>query len=293
MKVIFHTGLHCTDDDRLLKGLLRNADDWRNEGIAIPGPSRYRALLSESVNALAHGRPAHGAREILLDGILSDDPENVKRLILSHPNFFSVPRLALSGGIPYRKAEMRLRALGQLFDGDEIELCIGLRDFASWIPALKTASGEIDYLDLLHGAEVPHLHWSSLIRRLRSDLPDMPITVWCNEDTPLIWGMILRRMAGIAPGRKIVGAFDMMSRITAPEAMKRFRAFLRENPDITEPQKRRVMAAFLDKYMIEDAVEEELDLPGWTDDFVDALSAAYDQDIDQIAGIEGVTVLMP
>ena len=92
MQVILHTGVHCTDEDKLLKGLLRNADSWRHEGVAIPGPSRYRNLLSEAVNALAGKQPDPDTREILLDAFLSADPDSVSRLILSHQNFFSVPQ---------------------------------------------------------------------------------------------------------------------------------------------------------------------------------------------------------
>lgn len=56
MQISLHIGVHGTDEDRLLKGLLRNANDFRKDGVAIPGPSRYRALLSDALNGWATAR---------------------------------------------------------------------------------------------------------------------------------------------------------------------------------------------------------------------------------------------
>ncbi|WGW03764.1 hypothetical protein [Tropicibacter oceani] len=293
MQVILHTGVHCTDDDRLLKGLLRNADAWRHEGISIPGPSNYRQLLFEAVNSIADGRPTPAAREVLLDAILSQDPEDVKRLVLSHPNFFCVPKLAMQDGMLYRHAERRLRTLRAVFAQDDLEVHIGLRDFATWIPAILATTPVDNYLELLHGADPMQLRWSDLIRRIRTALPEVPITVWANEDTPLIWGQLLRRLAGIALDRKIIGAFDMLQAVIAPEGMQRFRAFLKENPDVPEPQKRKVMAAFMGKYALDEEVEQELDLPGWDTAYVDMLTELYDEDMYQIARLDGVTFVSP
>lgn len=293
MQVILHLGVPCTDDDRLLKGLLRNADAWRHEGIALPGPSRYRTLLSEAVNSVASARPTAEAREVLLDAILDEDPERVRRLVLSHRNFLAVPRLALADGLLYRLAERRLVTLRELFAEDEMELHIGLRDFATWLPALLAESPEAELGEILHGADPMHLRWSSLLRRIRQALPDVPLTVWANEDTPLIWGQLLRRLAGLPLDRKLTGAFDMLQAVIAPEGMRRFRAFLKENPDIPEPQKRKVMAAFMDKYALDEEIEQELDLPGWDGPYVDMLSALYEDDLEEIGQMDGVTLVLP
>lgn len=62
---------------------------------------------------------------------------------------------------------------------------------------------------------------------------------------------------------------------------------------MTEMQKRRVMVAFLDKFAIEDEIEEELDLPGWTDELVDELTDTYEEDCFSLSRIPGVTVIAP
>ncbi|MCR8550294.1 hypothetical protein M4578_20930 [Salipiger sp. P9] len=293
MQISLHIGVHCTDEDRLLKGLLRNADDFRKDGVSIPGPSRYRNLLSDAINNLGDNQPAAEAREVLLDAILDDDPDKVDRLILSHEKLLSVPKLVLVGGRLYRRLEQRLAAMQRLFPGDEIELFVGLRDFATFLPALLRASPVQSFEELLCGVDPMHLRWSDMIRRIQAELPSMPITVWCNEDTPLIWGEILREMAGIEMTRKIIGSFDIFSEIISAEGMTRFRIFLKENPTVNEAQKRRVMTAFLDKYALDDAIEEELDLPGWDDTYVDMLTELYDEDVWQIGQMPGVKLITP
>jgi hypothetical protein len=293
MQVILHLGVHCTDEDRLLKTLLRNADTWRHEGVAIPGPSRYRTLLSDTISALADTPPSPEAREVVLDAILSDDPDKVDRLILSHSNFFSVPKLTFAGGYLYRWAERRLETFCDLFDQDEVELFIGLRNPATFIPALLADTPAHDLPILMEGADPMHLRWSDLIRRIRIIAPEVPVTVWANEDTPFIWGEILRRMAGVPLDRKITGAFDMFASIISREGMQRFRAFLAENPTINEDQKRQAMMVLLDRFALDEVIEQELDLPGWDAAYVDMLTELYEDDIEVIAEIEDVTLIRP
>ncbi|WP_323771740.1 hypothetical protein [Antarctobacter sp.] len=293
MQVILHTGAHSTDEDRLLKGLLRNAEAWRHEGVAIPGPSHYRVLLSEALNKLRDGTPDPETRDVLLDAILQEDAGQLSRLVLSNDNFFSVPKLMFQNGMIYHRAEERLVTLSQIFQGGELQIFMGLRDPASFLPAAYATTPHKDFSDFMEGLDPMRFRWSDLIRRMKAALPDLPITLWCNEDTPFLWGQIIREMAGIALSRKIIGAFDLYSQIISREGMQRFRAFLKENPTITERQKRRVMIAFLDKYALDDKIEEELDLPGWDGAYVDMLTEIYEDDMEVISGIEGVRLLTP
>ncbi len=62
---------------------------------------------------------------------------------------------------------------------------------------------------------------------------------------------------------------------------------------MTEGQRRRVIGAFLDKYAIEDEIVEELDLPGWSDELVEQMTEIYEADIDHIADIPGVRMILP
>ena len=291
MHIVLHAGAHATDEDRLIKCLLMNAEDFGRLGVAVPGPSRYRRLLRDTLHAMADGDPAPDAREVLLDAILEGDPPD--RMILSNENFFSVPRLAVGKGVFYPGAEVKLARLRQLFPHDRIELCLALRDPATFLPAVFAQAPDPDLLEFLNGSDPLNLRWSELLGRIRDSVPDIEITTWCNEDTPLIWAHLIREMAGLEPNTRIIGGFDLLSEIMSPAGMKRFRAYLKTYPVMTEIQKRRVIAAFLDKYALDHEIEQEVDLPGWTEALVTQLTEHYEEDVFAIQRMPGVTLITP
>ncbi|MFK7754569.1 MAG: hypothetical protein AB8B51_18725 [Sedimentitalea sp.] len=291
MRVIVHPGAHHTDDDRLLKCLLRNTSDFANRGVAVPGPSTYRTLLKQSFLAMENADASPQARDVLVDAILDD--ATADRLILSNSHFFGSGRYALVEGELYPYAAQRMQQFTQLFDSDQVELFIGLRNPASFLPALLRKASAEKLNHVLGGRDPRDLRWSEMLGLVRAALPDLPITVWCNEDTPLIWAQIIRDMAGLEVDQKIVGGFDLLSDLMSKDGMKRFRAYLKDHPTMTETQKRRVIAAFLDKFALENALEEELDLPGWTEPLVNEMSDIYDHDLMVIQQMPGVRVIEP
>lgn len=293
MQVVLHTGLHETDSDRLFKTLLRNREAFRKDGIAIPGPAKYRQLISEMLNALGDAVPAPGTRDVLLDSILDDATEHVDRMILSHEHLFSVPKIAFQGGEVYRKADQRLRILRDIFAEDSLEIFIALRNPATFLPALLAATPLSSLNDLLHGLDPMQVRWSHLIERITAAVPGVPVTIWCDEDSPLIWGELIREFAGVEPTHAITGAFSRMADITSQEGMTRFRAYLAERPELNEVQIRRVMVAFLDKYADPSKVEHEFDLPGWDADLVRDLTEQYEEDLFDIGRMPGVTLITP
>lgn len=291
MQVVLHAGVHCTDEDRILKCLLKNRGEFAAIGTSVPPPGRYRRLLRKTIVALEKSDPAPDARDLLLDEILEE--EAADRLVLCEKNLFGAPRYAVRGSMFYKNADARVEELKRLFKGDQIELFLAIRNPATYLPALLERSGSTDLMELLRGTDPQELDWSELIARLRNAHPDVGITVWCNEDSPLIWAQIIREMAGLEPGTKINGGFDLLSEIMSRDGMKRFRAYLAEHPIMTETQKRRVMIAFLDKFARHEAIEEELDVPGWTDELVDYLTERYDNDTLEISRIPDVNLILP
>ena len=75
--------------------------------------------------------------------------------------------------------------------------------------------------------------------------------------------------------------------------MQRFAAYLKSHPDMTKLQKRRVTSAFLVKFALEEEIEEELDLAGWTKDLMDGMTDVYDEDMLEVQRIPGVTLIAP
>ncbi|MCB1343499.1 MAG: hypothetical protein KDK24_21030 [Pseudooceanicola sp.] len=289
MRVAVHTGAHFTDDERLMRCLLANKGDFSQAGIAVPGPGKYRTLLKETFAALDGAAPGHEAREVLVDAIL--DEESADAMILSNQHFFGSPRFAIAPEGFYPQAVQRMRQMIQLFHEDRVEMFLAICNPATFVPAVLAKASRQQQADLLQRVPPSTLRWSELLARLRAELPDLPITVWCNEDSPLLWPEIVRAVAGLKTGTKINGAFDLLRDIMSQEGMTRFRAYLAEHPDLSDSQKRRVMIAFLDKFAIEEALEEELDLPEWSEALVADLTRRYDDDLLRIGRIKGVRLL--
>lgn len=84
-----------------------------------------------------------------------------------------------------------------------------------------------------------------------------------------------------------------MGQITARDGMRRLREYMEVHPPQNEIQRRRILSAFLDKFGLDAKIEEELDLPGWSQELVDELSASYNDDMLELKRIPGVTLLTP
>ncbi len=289
MRIAFHMGVHCTDEDRLLKTLLKNKGILAEQGVIVPGPSRFRSVIADVVAKLRGGKASRETQDILLEAIT--DVDEAERLVLSFENFLGASRRALENGALYHLAADKAMRLRNLFPDNPVEFFIGIRDLATFIPALYERDGNGDFRAFLQGVEPLSLHWADMIESIREALPDCPVTVWCNEDTPLLWPQIVHEVAGVDPQLRLKGGFDVLGEIMAKEGILRLRAYLGEHPPQTEIQRRRILAAFLDKYALEEAVEEELDLPGWTQELTEELSANYDDDVLDISRLPGVTML--
>lgn len=293
MQAILHAGAHCTDDGKLLKTLFKNRAAFQEQGIALPRPRHYRQLLNAIIKALSKRPTGPDSRMAFLDAIIDLEPSEIDRLILHSENFFCVPKIAFHKSRIYPQAGSRLQYLTHLFPEDEVELFLNIRNPATHLPAMYAATPHTQFVEFLDGADPRDILWSDLIKTIRQDAPNVHVTVWCNEDTPLIWGELVREIAGLAANEAIIGGFDLLSEIMSPEGMSRFDNYLKTHPDMTEMQTRSVITAFLDKFALDDMVEEEVDLQGWTEPLVEQLTEQYEDDIFTISRISGVTLLAP
>lgn len=291
MQVVYHLGAPCTDADKLIVSLLKNRLRLAQAGIAVPPPGRYRSVIRDTARALK-GRPAgEDVQDALLDAIV-DDAE-VDRLIISDPRSVCINRLVVQGAQIWPMLARSALSLKNLFPEAQVEFFIGMRDPTTLIPALFKASRFSDFAEFTENMQPHAVAWSEALRRLQVAHPECKITTWCNEDTPLLWGEILRAMAGVGEDAKLDGVDDLVASIMEEEGFKRMHAWLSQNPPTSEVQRRRVLTAFLERYAVDSAVEETLNLPGWTEELMDTISEAYDADMQVIAQIPGVTLLTP
>ena len=291
MQLVLHAGAHITDEDKLIKCLTSNQSMLAERGTQVPHPTQYRKLMRDILHAGLDGGVAADTRDVILDALAMDGTPD--RLVLSNPGFFGTPKMAASGGDFYSSAGARLNVFQQIFDGDEIELFMAICNPATFLPAILQQTNFDSIGTYLGGTDPREMRWSEMISRMRTAAPDIPITIWCNEDTPLIWGQLLREMASLEPTVNIEDEHVLLREIMTKPGVERFEQYLASHPDMTEIQKRRVIVAFLDKFAEEDAIEEELDLPGWTEDMVEELTDLYDEDVYAIGRIPGITLIAP
>lgn len=291
MEIALHMGLHCTDEDRLLKCLQKNAETLAQAGILVPGIGRYRPVIRETLQALKGASPSSEMRQTLIDAMVDND--HAKRIVLSHDSFLGVPGRAVENNLFYTTVAYRAPRLRALFADFDVQLYFAIRDPASFIPEVYHRAQESNFDAYMAGSDAQSLRWSNMIARLRQAVPECPVTVWCNEDTPLIWNQVLKAISGHGEGVVLEGRDDFINGLMAPAGAGRLASYLAAHPPQNEAQRRRVVEAFLDKFVITDVLEQEIDLPGWTEPYVAQLSASYEADLAVIRQMPDVTFIEP
>ena len=291
MQIAIHFGAHCTDEDKLVRCLVRNRDLLAGEGIVIPGTGRYRQLLRKTMKASDGNLATPEAEQALLDAILVEDQAD--RVVLSYENFLCVPHRVLGDGMFYPMAGDRARVYTAMFPGQEVSFFIALRDPATLIPSLIAKVEGADYQKILNDCDPQTLRWSETIIAMREAAPHVPVTVWCDEDTPLIWPEVLEAISGHDPSVTLDGTSEVLADIMTGDGLTKLHTYLDENRPANALQRRRIVSAFLSKFARPEAIEVELDLPGWTEDYVAALTENYDDDMETVARLPGVTFISP
>ena len=291
MQIAFHIGANCTDEDRLLKSILRNAETLLQQGIAVPGPGKYRSLIREAIQSLDGARPAPDTRDILIDAIVEED--DIKRLVLSNDNFIAIPKRIFDQGQFYPQVDMKIRGLHHLFPNDQILLFLGMRNPVSFLQETwrrADAGAVLDYLGPLSPLD---MQWSDVIRRIKRAAPNTPLYVWCNEDTPLIWEELIRLQSGIASSSPVIGRFDVLSGIVSDAGMQVIDASTTRRPDLGGDDLRDMIVEVLQEHALPDQIEDTIDLPGIDPAIITAMSEGYDDDLAIIAEMEGVELILP
>lgn len=290
MRIVYHLGAHFTDDERLLRCLLKNRDVLMQHEIVVPGPKRYRTLLRETATKLKGQTASIDEQALILEQIMEED--HASRLILSWDSFLSLPNYVLKDKL-YPAAGERVRAFCQIFPEIEAEFHLAIRNPASFLPQLYEKLQPASYGEFLAGADPFDIYWSDVIERILENNPDAPLTIWCDEDTPLVWPEVLRAVAGLPETAKLEGEDDLLESLMSGEGMTRMRAYMEKHPPATVMQRRRIVSAFLDKFALPDRVDQDIEMPGWTADMVAEMTALYEEDVARIAQMREITFLAP
>ncbi|MCV2876696.1 hypothetical protein OE810_10565 [Rhodobacteraceae bacterium XHP0102] len=291
MQVAFHLGAPCTDDDMLLTSLGKNRTVLAPHGIAIPEAAQFRTVLRDTMRALKGKSASPEITEALLDAIWGED--SPQRLVLSDPRLVSINRLVAQGAQFWPAIARQTDNMRALFPEAQIEFFIALRDPGTLLPALFRASRYTDFAEFGGDVQPEALRWSEMLIRLREAQPDAQITVWANEDTPLIWGDIMRALAGLAPNTRLKGESDLVQTLLDPSVAGQLDLYLMTNPPQSDAHLRRIHLAFLERYAKADLMVEDCTIPDWDQDLLDRISANYEEDLQAISAMDGVRLIAP
>lgn len=280
-----HLGAHATDAGLLLRSLLRNRDMLAGYGIGVPGPGRYREMIGEVSTTLRGEAADTETEEMLLDSIRDDD--TALRVVLSNENFLCRDVVALAPDALYPRMG-KAAWLAASFPSHRVEFALALRNPATFVPEMVRRTG-IDPQDAPREGAM----WSDAVLRLLDAVPDARCLIWCDEDAPFLWPEIMREITGLDATVPFKGGFDMAQRIMSADGQARLREFVETREDLTEAQRRRAIAAFLEAHAIDDAVTQVIDLPDWTEETVAWLTEDYEEDVRRIAAMPGITFLEP
>lgn len=285
----FHIGAPFTDNGQLTWSLRKDAQRLLERGVLIRRPGTYMQAVNQLLRKQDQQTVTDQEREALLSGLVKEQP--VSRIILTNSGFLGVPAWMLSGGRLYRNAGRNTEALRRAFPGNPCEFFLGLRNPASLIGPVFRSQTSRSWAQFAAGADFLNLRWSDVVADIQHHNPGCRVTVWCNEETPLIWPSILGRVTGLGDGFRFGGELDITRGIISEPGYERLEAYLSARPGLSETQREQVRALFLSYYHSEEAVEEEVDLPGWSQALVDDMSESYYADAELIRRMPGATFL--
>lgn len=291
MEIALHLGAHLTDNDSLVRCLRHNRQALASQGIAVPDVDAYRQQLRQLSEEFKTTPITAATQEALFDSIFEDD--DVDRLVLSSENFLAMPRWAVNHSQLYPAADVRLSWLCNLFAGNEIEVFIAVQNPARFVASLIADERSGGREHVLANSDPAKLRWSDTVASLRRNAPEVPITVWAHEDTPLLWADVLQRVSGHSDEIELEGWLDWYWSIVTPQGKTAMSRYFEHYPPVSALQRKQVLGAMLDKFVRPDIFDAEPTLPDWDDDYVDALSELYEQDLDVISTMPGVTLLEP
>lgn len=276
--------------DQLSKSMYAARGALSPLGVRVPRPTAYRDTITRHIrNRNRNGMPMMPReRDIMWEALGGADFET---LFLSFTSLLARPAAIVDQEGLLPELPGNLSALRHCLDGARIHLLLNVRDpgaLMSHVIQAGTAGGLTP-----GGAASRRLYWSDLVDRIRRTIPGISITVWSDEDAPLVWPKALRAAGGLGPEKGVPGALDMARPMMSPEGRERLDTHLRDNPPRSEAALIRTMHEFLDAFVDRDRLDSPVDLPGWTQEVIDAFAEVYEEDIEEIREKDGVTLLTP
>lgn len=291
MQVVIHAGVAFSDNDCLIETLLANAETLQQHRIAPLNLAQGRQFVKVASDAMASGADPHAVQGQLEDVL--PDRAACDRAIVSSDKAFGPRRTAILHEQFYPLAGERTAFWDHVLGDDQLELFFGVMNPATFISKTLMSLPENRRKAVLDNTDISSLSWLSTIEDLRDAAADVQVTLWANEDTPLIWGDILRALAGLPEDAALRHEYAFLASLLTDAGRSELAQLVHQIGPEDRDMLRNSLAHLFDEHADPAQIEEELDLPGWSADLIGAFSELYEQDMAKIRSMPGVRVLRP
>lgn len=293
MRITLHIGAHHTRTPRLVGAIKSCERAFGRLNIASSSPNHYRPIIASELTRLDGLPPIISEEDAVLAQILGDKSDT-QNLIMINEDWAGDRNMMFKGGQLYTGIGASVSRVAELFSQHDVHITMAIRNPAFLINAALTAPGTPASLNwFLKSNDPMELSWVAPVEQLQDALPKAQITMWCEEDTPLIWPRIIRHVANVADDTPVRGTLAAIADSLQPEGIDRFRTFMRNHTLTSDVQYERAVLAFLDKYADESVMTASCNVPGWTAETVHDLSLNYEDDIATLAAKDNVTFILP
>jgi len=287
MQVAFHVGIHGSDEDRVLQWLSLNEALLTARRVEVPPREVEEPILNEALASLKGGVASPEMEEVVCDAMLAG--EETERLVISRASLMGRPRRSVDSEGLLTGAGDRMRALGNVFPSAQCSFFLALKNPATYIPDLLARVHDASELRI----DLASLRWFDSVQRMVQALGQARLVVWCNEDTPLILPEVMRRMTGLDGHEPLPGDMAAAERVLNPKGVAVLRRRLAKAGTIDVAARRALTEEVLAEMHDPEALRLKVDMPGWTQDVIDRITADYDADVAAIAALPGIEFIAP
>jgi hypothetical protein len=271
--------------DQLVRTLSRIAPNLSSAGISIPDPETYRSAFSRK----ARGEDGGAFMPLEIERISQAINEDADLIVLSFDDILGHPTRIFDRGVIHSDAASRIEFLRSQFPNRELSLFFTAADPGA-VMAAMLSQGALTNTTAAQAISMRPL-WSDLMERIDAQHPDLPITLWAQEDTPCTWPVVLREILNLPEGRSVSGGLHMAGYLLDEKG----RAGLSNHLKTSPPKSERALVATLSDYLSTHAVDHKLtfdiSLDGWSQEVIDDFALIYEQDLDACLDIEQMRLI--
>ena len=298
MKIILILGPPDSCVDTIYHSLMKNQSTLARHNIAMPGRPRYEPQLLRYYDA-----PALRNHQILHDAGLSrlDLQMGVTHpttLILGSSVYAGPLSAAIGGGGIFYDWADRIRTVRRLFPYGTVQCFMPLYHPTRLIAHVLRANGLRAFADYAALRGEPSLtpfslYWARTLARVLDLNPNLAITVWRDEDSPLLYERLMYATTGISPSVALNGRFDLLETITQARTKSILFHYFKQIPSQDLAHRQRVVALFLNQLCRSEVAYETLAIEDWSDAIYHQLDEQYETDFGRIRSLETVSVFQP